>query len=50
MSSASAIMTRRMIWSGKGRDIERRVLSRALLWHLEGRILLNGARTVVFRD
>jgi formyltetrahydrofolate deformylase len=34
----------------QGRDIERRVLSRALLWHLEGRILLNGARTVVFRD
>ncbi len=34
----------------QGRDIERRVLSRALLWHLEGRVLLNGARTVVFRD
>jgi formyltetrahydrofolate deformylase len=33
----------------QGRDIERRVLSRALLWHLEGRVLLNGARTVVFR-
>jgi formyltetrahydrofolate deformylase len=34
----------------QGRDIERRVLSRALLWHLEGRVLLNGSRTVVFRD
>ncbi|WP_424134078.1 formyltetrahydrofolate deformylase [Roseomonas chloroacetimidivorans] len=34
----------------QGRDIERRVLSRALLWQLEDRILLNGARTVVFRD
>jgi formyltetrahydrofolate deformylase len=34
----------------QGRDIERRVLSRALLWQLEGRVLLNGARTVVFRD
>ncbi len=32
-----------------GRDIERRVLSRALAWHLEGRVLLNGMRTVVFR-
>ncbi|MBU6499186.1 MAG: formyltetrahydrofolate deformylase [Rhodospirillales bacterium] len=34
----------------QGRDIERRVLSRALRWHLEDRILLNGSRTVVFRD
>jgi formyltetrahydrofolate deformylase len=34
----------------KGRDIERRVLSRAIAWHLEGRILLNGSKTVVFRD
>ena len=33
----------------QGRDIERRVLSRALAWHLEGRVLLNGSRTVVFR-
>jgi len=32
----------------KGRDIERRVLSRALNWHLEDRVLLNGGRTVVF--
>jgi len=34
----------------KGRDIERRVLSRAIAWHLDGRILLNGSKTVVFRD
>ena len=34
----------------QGRDIERRVLSRALQWHLEGRVLLNESRTVVFRD
>jgi formyltetrahydrofolate deformylase len=33
----------------QGRDIERRVLSRALLWQLERRVLLNGSRTVVFR-
>ena len=34
----------------KGRDIERRVLSRAVLYHLEDRVLLNGLKTVVFRD
>jgi formyltetrahydrofolate deformylase len=34
----------------KGRDIERRVLARALGFHLDGRSLLNGATTVVFRD
>ena len=34
----------------QGRDIERRVLSRALRWHLDGRVLINGMRTVVFRD
>jgi formyltetrahydrofolate deformylase len=34
----------------QGRDIERRVLSRALRWQLDGRILINGMRTVVFRD
>jgi formyltetrahydrofolate deformylase len=32
----------------KGRDIERRVLARALRWHLEDRVLVNGNRTVVF--
>jgi len=34
----------------KGRDIERRVLSRAVAWHLAGRVILNGRRTVVFKD
>ncbi|WP_238123056.1 MULTISPECIES: formyltetrahydrofolate deformylase [unclassified Xanthobacter] len=34
----------------KGRDIERRVLARALAWHVQDRVLLNGSRTVVFRD
>ncbi|MES2021338.1 MAG: formyltetrahydrofolate deformylase [Pseudomonadota bacterium] len=34
----------------KGRDIERRVLSRAVGLHLSGRVLANGARTIVFRD
>jgi formyltetrahydrofolate deformylase len=34
----------------KGRDIERRVLARAVAFHLAGRVLLNGATTVVFRD
>lgn len=32
----------------KGRDIERRVLARAVRKHLEDRVLLAGARTVVF--
>jgi formyltetrahydrofolate deformylase len=34
----------------KGRDIERRVLATAVRFHLEGRSLLNGQKTVVFRD
>ncbi len=34
----------------KGRDIERRVLARAVLFHLEDRVLVNGSKTVVFRD
>jgi formyltetrahydrofolate deformylase len=34
---------------GKGRDIERRVLARAVAWHLEDRVLLNGHKTVVFK-
>ena len=34
----------------KGRDIERRVLARAVGWHLQDRVLLNGSKTVVFRD
>jgi len=34
----------------KGRDIERRVLARAVHYLLEDRVLLNGVKTVVFRD
>ncbi|WP_197279819.1 formyltetrahydrofolate deformylase [Bosea sp. AAP35] len=34
----------------KGRDIERRVLARAVLHHLEDRVVLNGKKTVVFTD
>lgn len=34
----------------KGRDIERRVLSRAVRFHLEDRVLVNGSKTVVFHD
>ncbi|WP_374468913.1 formyltetrahydrofolate deformylase [Phenylobacterium sp.] len=34
----------------KGRDIERRVLARAVRWFLEDRVLLNGRKTVVFTD
>jgi formyltetrahydrofolate deformylase len=34
----------------KGRDIERRVLARAVHWMLEDRVLLNGRKTVVFTD
>jgi formyltetrahydrofolate deformylase len=32
-----------------GRDIECRVLARAVRWHVEHRVLLNGHKTVVFR-
>ncbi len=32
-----------------GRDIENTVLARAIKFHLEHRVLLNGSRTVVFR-
>jgi formyltetrahydrofolate deformylase len=31
-----------------GRDIERTVLARAVRWHLDDRVLLDGSRTVVF--
>lgn len=34
----------------KGRDIERRVLARAVLMHLDGRSFANGKKAVVFRD
>ncbi|SNS55791.1 formyltetrahydrofolate deformylase [Micrococcales bacterium KH10] len=32
-----------------GQDVERRVLARAVRWHAEHRVLLNGRSTVVFR-
>ena len=31
-----------------GREVERRVLARAVRWHLEDRVLVDGGRTVVF--
>src|ERR1700712_269115 len=34
----------------KGRDIERRVLARAVRSHLEDRVLMSGKKTVVFSD
>jgi formyltetrahydrofolate deformylase len=34
----------------KGKDIEQRVLARAISWHLAGRVIVNGQKTVVFRD
>jgi len=33
----------------KGRDIEKIVLSRAVRWHVENRVLLYGNKTVVFQ-
>ncbi|MDR1185961.1 MAG: formyltetrahydrofolate deformylase [Bifidobacteriaceae bacterium] len=32
-----------------GEDVERRALARAVRWHAERRVLVNGSRTVVFR-
>jgi formyltetrahydrofolate deformylase len=32
----------------KGRDVERTVLSRAVRWHLDDRVLVHGNKTVVF--
>ena len=34
----------------RGRDIERRVLARAVRYHVDDRIILNGRKTVVFTD
>ncbi|WP_423462332.1 formyltetrahydrofolate deformylase [Promicromonospora sp. MS192] len=34
---------------GIGEDVERRALARAVRWHAERRVLLDGTRTVVFR-
>src|SRR4029077_8489426 len=35
--------------TARGRDTESQVLARAVKWHSEHRVLLNGHRTVVFR-
>ncbi len=35
--------------AAKGRDVECQVLSRAVAWHSEHRVLINGSRTVVFQ-
>jgi formyltetrahydrofolate deformylase len=32
----------------RGRNVEQRVLSQAVAWLLDGRVLLNGTKTVVF--
>ena len=32
-----------------GRDVESVVLARAVRWHVEHRVLMNGPKTVVFR-
>ncbi len=34
----------------RGRDIERRVLARAVRWYLDDRILINRSKTVIFQD
>lgn len=34
----------------RGRDIERRVLARAVQAHIEDRVLLNGSKTVLFPE
>ena len=49
-SSASAIARTPEDLVRKERDIERRVLARAMRHHLEDRVILNGRKTVVFMD
>ena len=34
--------------AGRGRDLERLVLAQAVRWHLQGRVLAYGNKTVVF--
>ena len=34
----------------KGKEIEKSVLAKAISWHLAGRVIVNGHKTVVFRD
>jgi formyltetrahydrofolate deformylase len=36
-------------FTARGRDTEARVLSRAVLWHCENRVMLHNGCTVVFR-
>lgn len=36
-------------YTAVGRDIESRVLARAVRWHVEHRVLLNGHKSVIFR-
>jgi len=36
-------------YTAVGRDIESRVLARAVRWHVEHRVLLNGTKSVIFR-
>ena len=31
-----------------GRDVERSVLARAVMWHLDDRVIVHGNRTIVF--
>ncbi len=35
-------------WGQEGGDLEKVVLSRAVRWHIENRILLYGNKTVIF--
>ncbi len=43
-------MTLRLInYVNSGQDVERNVLARAVKWHLEDRIIVDGNKTVVFQ-
>jgi len=35
--------------TARGRDTESQVLARAVKWHSEHRVILNGHKTVIFR-
>jgi formyltetrahydrofolate deformylase len=35
-------------FTAAGRDVESMVLARAVRWHVEHRVLLNGQKTVIF--
>ena len=37
------------IVTARGRDTESQVLARAVKWHSEHRVILNGHKTVIFR-